>query len=183
MIVIFRWPCSNCNSRFFLKFQKIVQEEQDTNFISRLHAGKLNIIPWYEFSVDYRVYFLMVLDKACNRVERILQAVPYTQKASRSTSKDSSNCRGISEHSENNDGEVESEHNFTVSILSNLRTIILGKWLGSNFPWAELACSDLLILTMTYRDRGCTPRTTIVSSFSKSTVMRIHGDWTGAWTT
>jgi|SRR5882762_371647 len=32
--------------RFSLKFQKIVQEEQDANFISRLHAGKLNIIPW-----------------------------------------------------------------------------------------------------------------------------------------
>jgi hypothetical protein len=32
--------------RFSLKFQRIVQEEQDANFISRLHAGKLNIIPW-----------------------------------------------------------------------------------------------------------------------------------------
>ena len=34
------------SARFSLKFQKIVQEEQDANFISRLHAGKLNIIPW-----------------------------------------------------------------------------------------------------------------------------------------
>ncbi|KAI0058500.1 hypothetical protein BV25DRAFT_1964893 [Artomyces pyxidatus] len=34
------------NREFSLKFQKIVQEEQDSNFISRLHAGKLNIIPW-----------------------------------------------------------------------------------------------------------------------------------------
>ena len=33
-------------SRFSLKFQRIVQEEQDANFISRLHAGKLQIIPW-----------------------------------------------------------------------------------------------------------------------------------------
>ena len=33
-------------SRFALKFQKIVQDEQDTNFISRLHAGKLQIIAW-----------------------------------------------------------------------------------------------------------------------------------------
>jgi hypothetical protein len=33
-------------SRFSLKFQKIVQDEQDANFISRLHAGKLQIIPW-----------------------------------------------------------------------------------------------------------------------------------------
>jgi len=31
---------------FSLKFQKIVQEEQRANFISRLHRGKLNIIPW-----------------------------------------------------------------------------------------------------------------------------------------
>jgi hypothetical protein len=26
--------------------QKIVQEEQDANFISRLHAGQLNIVTW-----------------------------------------------------------------------------------------------------------------------------------------
>jgi hypothetical protein len=32
--------------RFSLKFQKIVQEEQRANFISRLHRGRLNIIPW-----------------------------------------------------------------------------------------------------------------------------------------
>ncbi|KAF8267057.1 hypothetical protein EI94DRAFT_1731643 [Lactarius quietus] len=31
---------------FSLKFQQIVQEEQDANFISRLHGGKLDIIPW-----------------------------------------------------------------------------------------------------------------------------------------
>ncbi|KAI0246219.1 hypothetical protein BJV78DRAFT_1286673 [Lactifluus subvellereus] len=31
---------------FSLKFQKIVQQEQDANFISRLHGGKLDIIPW-----------------------------------------------------------------------------------------------------------------------------------------
>ncbi|KAI0317532.1 hypothetical protein OF83DRAFT_1171919 [Amylostereum chailletii] len=31
---------------FSLKFQKIVQDEKDANFITRLHAGKLNIIPW-----------------------------------------------------------------------------------------------------------------------------------------
>jgi hypothetical protein len=33
--------------RFALKFQKIVQDEQEANFISRLHAGQLNIVPWY----------------------------------------------------------------------------------------------------------------------------------------
>ncbi|KAH9047539.1 hypothetical protein EDB83DRAFT_2267127 [Lactarius deliciosus] len=32
--------------RFSLKFQKIVQQEQRANFISRLHRGRLNIIPW-----------------------------------------------------------------------------------------------------------------------------------------
>jgi len=32
--------------RFSLKFQKIVQDEQDANFITKLHRGKLNIIPW-----------------------------------------------------------------------------------------------------------------------------------------
>lgn len=31
---------------FSLKFQKIVEQEQDANFISRLHGGKLDIIPW-----------------------------------------------------------------------------------------------------------------------------------------
>ncbi|KAF9218569.1 hypothetical protein BS17DRAFT_720337 [Gyrodon lividus] len=31
---------------FSLKFQRIVQDEQEANFISRLHAGKLNIVPW-----------------------------------------------------------------------------------------------------------------------------------------
>lgn len=32
--------------RFSLKFQQIVEQEQDSNFISRLHGGKLDIIPW-----------------------------------------------------------------------------------------------------------------------------------------
>jgi hypothetical protein len=32
--------------RFTLKFQQIVEQEQDANFISRLHRGKLQIIPW-----------------------------------------------------------------------------------------------------------------------------------------
>ena len=37
--------------RFSLKFQRIVQDEQEANFISRLHAGKLNIIPWYGLAI------------------------------------------------------------------------------------------------------------------------------------
>ena len=36
----------NATYRFSSKFQKIVQQEQDANFISRLHGGKLEIIPW-----------------------------------------------------------------------------------------------------------------------------------------
>ena len=32
--------------RFKLRFQKIVDSERDSNFITRLHGGKLNIIPW-----------------------------------------------------------------------------------------------------------------------------------------
>ena len=32
--------------RFSLKFQRIVESERDSNFITRLHGGKLNIIPW-----------------------------------------------------------------------------------------------------------------------------------------
>ncbi|KAI9455502.1 hypothetical protein HD554DRAFT_2207426 [Boletus coccyginus] len=31
---------------FSLKFQRIVQGEREANFITRLHAGKLNIVPW-----------------------------------------------------------------------------------------------------------------------------------------
>ncbi|KAH9992107.1 hypothetical protein BJV77DRAFT_1003498 [Russula vinacea] len=31
---------------FSLKFQRIVEQEQDSNFISRLHGGKLEIMPW-----------------------------------------------------------------------------------------------------------------------------------------
>jgi hypothetical protein len=33
-------------SRFALKLQKIVQDEGDDNFITRLHAGKFQIVPW-----------------------------------------------------------------------------------------------------------------------------------------
>lgn len=32
--------------RFRLKFQRIVEVEQGSNFITRLHNGKLNIVPW-----------------------------------------------------------------------------------------------------------------------------------------
>jgi hypothetical protein len=37
---------SDPKSRFQLKFQRIVEDEQDANFISRLHGGHLCIIPW-----------------------------------------------------------------------------------------------------------------------------------------
>ena len=32
--------------RFYSKFQEIVRREQKANFITRLHRGKLEIIPW-----------------------------------------------------------------------------------------------------------------------------------------
>ncbi|KAI9455080.1 hypothetical protein BJY52DRAFT_1151944 [Lactarius psammicola] len=43
---------------FWLKFQKIVEDEQDSNFITRLHAGKLNIVPWpvIESEEFYRLF-------------------------------------------------------------------------------------------------------------------------------
>ena len=34
------------DTRFSLKFQRIVEIEQESNFITRLHGGKLAIIPW-----------------------------------------------------------------------------------------------------------------------------------------
>lgn len=43
-VILYTWWRNSC--RFSLKFRKIVQDEQDANFISRLHAGKLDIIPW-----------------------------------------------------------------------------------------------------------------------------------------
>ena len=36
----------NIIERLLLKFQKNVQDEQDGNFITKLHHGKLEIIPW-----------------------------------------------------------------------------------------------------------------------------------------
>ena len=35
-------------TRFSLKFQRIVQDEQEANFITRLHVGELAIVPWYD---------------------------------------------------------------------------------------------------------------------------------------
>ncbi|KAI9450262.1 hypothetical protein BJY52DRAFT_1175724 [Lactarius psammicola] len=37
---------SEMMKEFSLKFQKIVEDEQDSNFVTRLHAGNLKIIPW-----------------------------------------------------------------------------------------------------------------------------------------
>ncbi|KAF5362170.1 hypothetical protein D9756_002248 [Leucocoprinus leucothites] len=43
---------------FSLKFQKIVSEEQTANFITRLHAGRLDIIPWPVIESDkFYTYF------------------------------------------------------------------------------------------------------------------------------
>jgi hypothetical protein len=47
--------------RFSLKFQKIVEEEKDSNFISRLHGGKLDIIPWpvIESNEFYKLFTIL----------------------------------------------------------------------------------------------------------------------------
>ena len=37
---------AHLSSRFYLKFQQIVQAEQAMNFISRLHRNRLDIVPW-----------------------------------------------------------------------------------------------------------------------------------------
>ena len=52
--------------RFDLKFQKIVQNEQDKNFITRLHQGKVEIIPWPVIGSE-EFYALNVLESACVR--------------------------------------------------------------------------------------------------------------------
>ncbi|KAK0239018.1 hypothetical protein EDD85DRAFT_769081 [Armillaria nabsnona] len=46
---------------FRTKFQQIVQDEQDANFISRLHSGRLNIIPWpiIESKSFYNLFFAL----------------------------------------------------------------------------------------------------------------------------
>lgn len=50
--------------RFSLKFQSIVEREQDGNFISRLHNGKLDIIPWW---ARIRYKLLSSNEYVCNR--------------------------------------------------------------------------------------------------------------------
>ena len=44
-----------------LKLQEIVEEEQGANFISRLHRGKLDIIPWpvIETKEFYRLFTIL----------------------------------------------------------------------------------------------------------------------------
>jgi hypothetical protein len=46
-------------TRFALKFQQIVQNEKDGNFIARLHSGNLQIIPWPVIGSKefYRLFF------------------------------------------------------------------------------------------------------------------------------
>ncbi|KAK0446846.1 hypothetical protein EV421DRAFT_1707226 [Armillaria borealis] len=46
---------------FSTKFQQIVQDEQDANFISRLHSGRLNIVPWpiIESKSFYSLFFAL----------------------------------------------------------------------------------------------------------------------------
>ncbi|KAG8690825.1 hypothetical protein FRC11_008866 [Ceratobasidium sp. 423] len=56
---------------FSLKFQKIVQKEQEQNFISRLHRGRVQIIPWPVInSPSFYTLF--------NHLRRYLDAQPIT---------------------------------------------------------------------------------------------------------
>jgi hypothetical protein len=41
-----KWAPSSCINRFHQKFQRIVEQEKGDNFISKLHKGKFDIIPW-----------------------------------------------------------------------------------------------------------------------------------------
>ncbi|KAI6030357.1 hypothetical protein EDC04DRAFT_2572165 [Pisolithus marmoratus] len=56
---------------FSLKFEKIVQDEQEANFITRLHAGRLNIVPWpvIESKEFYKLF---------TKVKRCLDQQPVT---------------------------------------------------------------------------------------------------------
>ncbi|KAI9455069.1 hypothetical protein BJY52DRAFT_1122205 [Lactarius psammicola] len=58
---------------FSLKFQKIVEDEQDSNFITRLHAGELKIIPWpvIESKKFYKLF---------NEVKKILDEQPTSHR-------------------------------------------------------------------------------------------------------
>ncbi|KAL1691225.1 hypothetical protein GGG16DRAFT_113392 [Schizophyllum commune] len=52
---------------FSLKFQQIVQQEQDANFISKLHAGKLDIVPWPVIESQKFYTYFVSLKKALDR--------------------------------------------------------------------------------------------------------------------
>ncbi|KAI9567259.1 hypothetical protein HD554DRAFT_2270122 [Boletus coccyginus] len=57
--------------RFSLKFQQIVEKEQDANFISHLHGGKLNIIPWPVIKLR-EFYKLFLTFKRCLNQQDIM---------------------------------------------------------------------------------------------------------------
>jgi hypothetical protein len=51
-------------NRFSLKLKQIVQQEQEANFISRLHGGRVSIIPWPHIESE-RFYDLFPRLKKC----------------------------------------------------------------------------------------------------------------------
>lgn len=57
--------------RFSLKFQQIVEEEQESNFITRLHNGDLMIIPWPV--IESRRFYTLY-----SGVKRLLDDQPIT---------------------------------------------------------------------------------------------------------
>jgi hypothetical protein len=60
--------------RFYQKFQSIVRNEQEQNFISRLHRGQTQIIPWPVItSPDFYKLFL--------QIRRFLDRQPITHQS------------------------------------------------------------------------------------------------------
>lgn len=57
----FRPNITHSFPRFSLKFQEIVKMEQGQNFITRLHSGAVDIIPWpvIESKEFYKLFFIL----------------------------------------------------------------------------------------------------------------------------
>ena len=71
------------NARFSLKFRKIVADEKEGNFISRLHRGRISIIPW-SVCISRRFFALMMLyTQASDQYSPLLQLVRVSEETIR----------------------------------------------------------------------------------------------------
>ncbi|KAF8419128.1 hypothetical protein L210DRAFT_3510849 [Boletus edulis BED1] len=66
---------------FSLKFQRIVADEQETNFISRLHAGKLSIIPCYSPAVKRQLDRQAVTHRSAGEFLQLMKTLMAKLKA------------------------------------------------------------------------------------------------------